>query len=139
MQATDVALVLYNRSLICLLALNPYSAQHLFKGCNDVQVSNCGKSKPEQQQQQQQQQLISCQAHMRGVSCAEVGKIDSRCCNVQEGVTSPESMDSSVRQLPRSSTMSHVALPGSTTTTSPGTSRREDTALLTDRHQQCQQ
>ncbi len=33
--------------------------------------------------------------------------------------------------------MSQVALPGSSTTTSPGTSRREDTALLTDRHHQC--
>ncbi len=41
MQGTDVALVLYNQSLICLLALNLYAAQHVFKGYNDVQVSNC--------------------------------------------------------------------------------------------------
>jgi len=43
--------------------------------------------------------------------------------------TSPESTDSSTRQLPCSSTMSQVALPGSTTITSPGTSQREDMAL----------
>ena len=40
-------------------------------------------------------------------------------------------MDSSTRQLPRMSTMSQVALPCSTTMTSPGTSLLEDTALHT--------
>lgn len=46
-----------------------------------------------------------------------------------EVATSPESMDSSARQFPLSSTISQVALPLSSTSTSPGTSRREDTAL----------
>ena len=43
--------------------------------------------------------------------------------------TSPESKDSSTRQLPLNSTMSQVALPGSNTTTSPGTRRWDATAL----------
>ena len=38
-------------------------------------------------------------------------------------------MDSSTRQLPLSSTMSQVALPFNNTMTSPGTKRREETAL----------
>ncbi len=48
--------------------------------------------------------------------------------------TSPDSMDSSTKQLPRNRTMSQVALPWSTTMTSPGTSLRDDTALHS-RHQ----
>ena len=43
--------------------------------------------------------------------------------------TSPESRDSSTRQLPLSSSKSHVAFPGNSTITSPGTSRCDDTAL----------
>ena len=43
--------------------------------------------------------------------------------------TSPDSMDSSTKQLPRNRTMSQVALPWSTTMTSPGTSLRDDAAL----------
>jgi len=45
MQGTDVTLVLFNQSLICLLALNLNSAQHLFKGYNDVKVSNYWQAK----------------------------------------------------------------------------------------------
>ncbi|KAA6428161.1 MAG: hypothetical protein FRX49_01757 [Trebouxia sp. A1-2] len=44
--------------------------------------------------------------------------------------TSPDSRDSSTRQLPLSSTMSHVALPASKTTTSPGTSRQAPMGCL---------
>ncbi len=38
-------MVLYNQRPICLLALNLYSAQHLFKGYNDVKVSNYWQAK----------------------------------------------------------------------------------------------
>ena len=39
-------------------------------------------------------------------------------------------MDSSTRPSPLSSTMSHVAFPLCTTTTSPGTNRREESAMM---------
>ena len=45
-------------------------------------------------------------------------------------LASPDSMDSSTRQLPLIKTMSQGALPRSSTSTSPGTRRREDAALL---------
>lgn len=44
------------------------------------------------------------------------------------GLTSPDSMDSSTRPAPRSSTMSQVALPRWSTTTSPGTRWRDERA-----------
>lgn len=46
-----------------------------------------------------------------------------------KGRTSPDSIDSSTKQLPCSSTMSHVAFPRSSTNTSPGTSLCDGTAL----------
>ena len=45
--------------------------------------------------------------------------------------TSPDKLDSSTRQVPCSRTKSQVAVPGSTTITSPGTSLLEDVALHT--------
>ena len=48
------------------------------------------------------------------------------------GVTSPDRLDSSTRQLPCNRTMSQVAVPGKTTKTSPGTKRLDDTALQSE-------
>ena len=45
-------------------------------------------------------------------------------------LTSPDIMDSSTRPAPLSRTMSQVALPRCTTTTSPGTSRRDERAMM---------
>ncbi len=44
-------------------------------------------------------------------------------------LTSPDSIDSTTRQAPCRSTMSHMALPRCNTTTSPGTRVWDDTAL----------
>lgn len=49
-------------------------------------------------------------------------------------LTSPDIIDSSTSPAPLRSTMSQVALPRCTTTTSPGTSRRDDKAMMRPTH-----
>ena len=51
------------------------------------------------------------------------------CVAIDDECTSPDKTDSSTRQLPVRRTMSQVAFPLSRTTTSPGTSLRDDTPL----------
>ena len=75
-------------------------------------------------------------AHSRGRACLAVSYSNNMTLHIANSqsiktFTSPDKLDSSTRQVPCSRTKSHVAVPGSTTTTSPGTSLLEDVALRT--------